>query len=189
MTTAALLGKDGRIIIDKGLQDDLPSVNGNLVAETGIHFRKAWRRSHTTREARRKFLKLHTPQQLQRLFKVEIDSLLLSEIIDVLLWDLQTKNGLQAATDHATQLSQGDGAALLEDVVGALSVLNAICHAGNFGMSAQLLPHRAVTKLTGFFQEVVKRSQASGEWNSVIAPVIGNGTTLVQLAQKYRVAL
>lgn len=189
VTAAALVGKDGCIVRVKDFKDNIAGASNEEIAATSMHFQKAWRRNHTTVEARRSYLKQYTPKQLKQLFKVEIDSLLVREMIDVLLHgvDRQPVGCVDAST--TTQPTMTDTNSLMEESVAALGLLNAIRSAGNFSITSRLLPCGTIANLKGFFQDLDSRCHMSEEWTSLVAKTIGNKADLADVAQSFQVAL
>lgn len=189
VTAAALVGKDGNIVREQRFCDGIAGASNDEIAMNGAHFQKAWRRKHITVEARRKYLKQYTPQHLKQLFKVEIDSLLLCEMIDVLLGGEERKPGGTVDSGLTTQTATTGKDLLMEESIAALSMLNAIRCTGNFSITSRLLPRSTIANVKAFFQDVERRCHASEEWRSQVSKNIGDKKELADIAQSFQVSL
>lgn len=180
-----MLGRDGCIVKDKGLQESTLGAHED-VTDSGIDFRKAWRRKYKTAQSRYGYLRKYNPNQLKRCFKVEIDSALLQEIVEALLSGCDAQQLSDEVPPKDSHPIRGRNVMPAEDEIRVLGLLNALSCSGNFPIASKLIPRSTLVALTAFFEDAASRwEDDDDDWKSMASSVVGNRDDLRKVARLF----
>ena len=159
------MGRDGKLI--KQQQSGQPAHQISAATQpdelpaNAQHFEREWRRCCTDQQARYAFLRRLPPHCVQQLFRVEIKSTLLAQILEALAscWlaygcaqdSCQAEHFSDEAAAHECSESTEDtkgvgpqGCGALEEAAWVSDILLALSHCGRFELSKKLLPRHVV---------------------------------------------
>jgi hypothetical protein len=150
--------------VGSGLHQDEPSTQPSSSGD----FAREWRRGCPTDDSRYRYLRLTTPELISSIFRVEISTDLLREILTAL--DSSWMSHAGAAEDRA------EGAAAVEASF-VIQCLQALTIAGRFSLTIRLIGSKGKETLSSLFKSLQDAAIACGS----------DQVLLVELASRYGV--
>ena len=149
-----------------GLFQDEPSTQPSSSGD----FAREWRRGCPTTDARYRYLRLTSPDLITAIFRVEIATDLLREILEAL------ESSWMSHAGAAEDAKEGSAA---EEALFVIQCLLALSTAGRFSLTVRLLGSKSKAMLSSLFKSL----------QDAVVACAGDQTALVQLASKYGIAV
>lgn len=157
---------EGSVLVGSGLHQDEPSTQPSSSGD----FAREWRRGCPTDDARYRYLRLTTPDLLASIFRVEISTDLLREVIAALECSWMS---------HAGVAEDSREGAAGEEALFVIHCLQALSTAGRFSLTVRLLGSKFKDTLTSLFKSL----------QEALIACSSDQTLLVDLASKYGITV
>ncbi|GFR44031.1 hypothetical protein Agub_g5187, partial [Astrephomene gubernaculifera] len=125
-------GADGRVVKQQSSQPQLSLVTPSEVPKTSGDFYRDWRRNHPTPDDKYRYLKLCGPDTLRAVFRVEVSTEVLREVLCVL-------EACWLGHGGAAEEAEGGAGAALREAAFVVQLLEALSAAGRFPLTVKLL--------------------------------------------------